>query len=47
MKRRSLIILLVTSGYLLTACNTFNGFGKDVEKAGEKIQSTSKNAQGK
>ncbi len=31
-------LLLVTVG--LNACNTAEGFGRDVEKAGEKIQET-------
>lgn len=38
---KHLIILLVAAAILsLTAmgCNTARGFGKDVEKAGEKIQ---------
>jgi len=31
-----LSILMVTIG--LTACNTMSGFGKDVERGGEKVQ---------
>jgi predicted small secreted protein len=31
-----LSILLVTIG--LSACNTMHGFGKDVERGGEKVQ---------
>lgn len=31
-----LSVLIVTVG--LTACNTMSGFGKDVERGGEKIQ---------
>lgn len=31
-----LSVLIVTVG--LTACNTMSGFGRDVEKGGEKIQ---------
>ncbi len=41
MKKATILILLVAAGYLLTACNTFNGFGKDMERAGEKIQGAS------
>ena len=36
------IALLIFSVYLLTACNTINGIGKDVEKLGEKVQGASK-----
>ena len=45
MKKATILILLVASSYLLTACNTFSGFGKDMERAGEKIQGASKNSQ--
>ncbi|MEC4719573.1 MULTISPECIES: entericidin A/B family lipoprotein [Noviherbaspirillum] len=31
-----LSVLIVTVG--LTACNTMSGFGRDVERGGEKIQ---------
>ncbi|CAM8628268.1 MAG: entericidin A/B family lipoprotein [Burkholderiaceae bacterium] len=36
------IALLIFSVYLLAACNTINGIGKDVEKLGEKVQGASK-----
>ena len=36
MKRVGLIVLLAVLG--LSACNTMQGLGKDVEKAGEAIQ---------
>ena len=32
------LLSLVIVGLSLGACNTVEGFGKDVEKAGEKIQ---------
>lgn len=39
---KKLILLVLTlataSAGLLSGCNTANGFGKDVEKAGDKIQ---------
>ena len=35
-------LLLIVSVALLTACNTINGIGKDVEKLGEKVQGASK-----
>ena len=34
---RTLIAVLIAS-FALTACNTMEGFGKDIEKGGEKIQ---------
>ena len=37
--------LIVTLG--LTACNTFKGFGKDVERGGEKVQDAAQGAQDK
>ena len=36
------IAQLIFSVYLLAACNTINGIGKDVEKLGEKVQGASK-----
>ena len=32
------VLLLIASVWLLAGCNTMHGFGKDVERAGEKIQ---------
>lgn len=42
MKRIAIASLLaiLTLG-LLTACNTVNGFGKDVQKVGEKMEDAS------
>ena len=40
MKRVALMLLLAVLG--LAACNTMQGLGKDVEKAGEAIQRSSK-----
>jgi predicted small secreted protein len=34
---RTLIAVLIAS-FALAGCNTMEGFGKDVEKGGEKIQ---------
>jgi len=34
---KTLVTLLVLS-FALTACNTINGVGKDIEKGGEAIQ---------
>ena len=33
---RKIAVLLVV--VMLTGCNTFQGFGKDLQKAGEKIE---------
>ena len=41
MKKTIALFLLVTSGCLLTACNTMHGLGKDVERLGEKVQEKS------
>ena len=39
MKRLVLLLLATTMLVIVSVgCNTANGFGKDVEKAGEKIQ---------
>lgn len=39
-KKFVLISLLLATAFagLLSGCNTANGFGKDMEKAGDKIQ---------
>lgn len=38
MKKILAICLLIMCGLALSACNTFRGFGKDVERVGETIQ---------
>jgi predicted small secreted protein len=38
-------ILIFTSG--LSACNTFKGFGQDVERGGEKVQDAASKQQSK
>lgn len=40
--RRCAILSLAFAVFLLAGCNTMQGLGKDVEKAGEAIQRTSK-----
>jgi len=32
------LLMLLTSAFFLTGCNTWEGAGKDVERAGEKMQ---------
>ena len=41
MKKTIGLLVLIVVGFMLTACNTVNGFGKDVEKVGEKMQNAS------
>lgn len=38
MKKLIAIFCVLAMGTSLTACNTVKGFGKDVERGGEKIQ---------
>ncbi|GGB95235.1 hypothetical protein GCM10007205_00600 [Oxalicibacterium flavum] len=40
-----LCVVAMTAG--LSACNTFKGFGKDVERGGEKVQDAATDAQRK
>jgi predicted small secreted protein len=42
MKKVFTLLLLVTSGYMLSGCNTMNGMGKDIERGGEKVQDATK-----
>ncbi|WP_034292260.1 entericidin A/B family lipoprotein [Herbaspirillum sp. RV1423] len=42
MKKIIALALLAASTLTLTACNTVQGFGKDVEKVGEKMQDAGK-----
>jgi len=32
------LLMLLTSAFFLTGCNTWKGFGKDMETTGEKMQ---------
>lgn len=43
MKTFRLISLFVALAFALAACNTMQGMGKDIKKAGEKIEDTAKN----
>jgi entericidin A len=36
-------ITLITFAAVLSGCNTWHGFGKDVEKVGEKIKNSPNN----
>jgi predicted small secreted protein len=44
MKRNWIILMLMFSLFGLTACNTIAGAGKDIEKGGEAISDTAKDA---
>jgi predicted small secreted protein len=41
MKKLTLILATIAA-FALTGCNTMQGIGKDVQKAGEKIEDASK-----
>ena len=43
MKKILYALSIITVGFGLSACNTFEGAGKDIEKGGEYIQNASKN----
>ncbi|MDP8568620.1 entericidin A/B family lipoprotein [Methylophilus aquaticus] len=36
------IVTLIALALVLSACNTINGMGKDIEQAGEAVQKSSK-----
>ena len=40
--KKILILALATAILALTGCNTISGVGKDVERAGEKVQNVAK-----
>lgn len=44
MKKMTRIAALITFAGLLSACNTVQGFGQDVEKAGQKVSNTAERA---
>jgi predicted small secreted protein len=47
MKKTISIMCILAMSIGLTACNTFKGFGQDVERGGEKVQDAATNAQNK
>jgi entericidin B len=47
MKKTISIMFLLAMSIGLSACNTFRGFGQDVEHGGEKVQDAATNAQNK
>ncbi|WP_084438385.1 entericidin A/B family lipoprotein [Niveispirillum irakense] len=44
MKHATLIISLILCLFTLSACNTIQGMGRDIEKAGEAIQGSAQKA---
>lgn len=36
-------LILLSAALVLTGCNTWHGFGQDLEKAGEKIKNSPNN----
>ena len=42
MKKLLMISMLLSFAIALSACNTINGIGKDVQKAGEVVQDAAK-----
>lgn len=47
MKKIISIACLLAMSMGLTACNTFKGFGQDVQRGGEKVQDAATDAQKK
>ena len=47
MKRKVTLTLVLAACALVSACNTIEGMGKDVERGGEKVQQTAKDVQKK
>lgn len=39
---KSALVFLIASCFALSACNTIQGVGKDVQKAGEKVEDAAK-----
>lgn len=40
--KKLITLILLASAFALSACNTVNGIGKDLEAAGEAVQKNSK-----
>ena len=38
-----LVLVTIAAALVLSGCNTWHGFGKDLEKAGDKIQNSPNN----
>ncbi len=44
MKKLVAVIALIFAASLMTGCNTIQGAGKDIERGGEKLQDSAKDA---
>ena len=44
---KKLIIASLTAMFVLTGCNTFNGFGQDVSSAGDAVSGSAQEVQNK
>lgn len=47
MKKLTAILALLFAAGLTAGCNTMSGLGKDIERGGEKMQDSARNAQQK
>lgn len=44
MKKKIAVVLVLLMSIGLTACNTMEGLGRDIERGGEKLQGSSRDA---
>ncbi|KYQ85407.1 entericidin [Acinetobacter sp. NRRL B-65365] len=44
---KKILVASIMATVVLTGCNTFKGFGKDVSKAGDKVTQTAEKTQDK
>ena len=44
---KKFLVASIMATFVLTGCNTFKGFGKDVSKAGEKVTQSAEKTQDK
>lgn len=44
---KKILAASIITAFVLTGCNTFKGFGKDVSKAGDKVTETAEKTQNK
>lgn len=47
MQRKIALALILAACAMVSACNTVQGIGKDLERGGEKVQETAKDVQKK
>ena len=44
---KKILVASIMAAFVLTGCNNFKGFGKDVSKAGDKVTQTAERTQNK